>query len=169
MKMTKASRCIALILILVLLCGLIPTACADVATLGIYFCGRKPRGRRNTETIVRLEGRFRVTQNGEEIGTINAGKDTLTLNSTERIRIEPLPESIAPEWDLSNVAREVFPEAGGTTIVSIVVEPLKADASIPTPEPTPEPTAEPTPVPEIPTEETDTFDEDTRKRTRKRT
>ena len=41
MKMTKACRCIALILILVLLCGLIQTAGADVVSLGIYFCGRK--------------------------------------------------------------------------------------------------------------------------------
>ena len=154
MKMTKACRCIALILILVLLCGLIQTAGADVASLGIYFCGRKT-AEDGTQQIVKLEGRFRVTQNGEEVGVIQAGKDVLTLNGTERIRIEPMPESILPEWDLSTVAREVFPEAGGTTIVSIVVEPLKADASIPTPEPTPEPTAEPTPVPEIPTEETD--------------
>ena len=128
MKMKKAGRFIALFLTLALLCGTVQTACADVVTLGIYFCGRKT-AEDGSQQIVRLEGRFRVTQNGEEIGTINAGKDTLTLNSTERIRIEPLPESISPEWDLSTATQEVYPEAGGTITVSVVVEPLKAGAS----------------------------------------
>ena len=155
MKMTKAGRCISLLLIIILLCGLVQAAGADVASLGIYFCGKRTM-EDGTQQIVKLEGRFRVTQNGEEVGVIRAGKDILTLNGTERIRIEPMPESILPEWDLSTVAREVFPEAGGTTTVSIVVEPLKADASIPTPEPTPAPTAEPAPVPDIPTEEAET-------------
>ena len=155
MNMKKASRCIALILMIALLCGMIQTAGADVFTLGIYFCGRRTADD-GTQQIIKLEGRFRVLQNGEEAGIISAGKDILTLNGTERIRIEPMPESIAPEWDLSNIAREVYPEAGGTTIVSIVVEPLKTDASIPTPEPTPEPTAVPTPVPETTPEEEET-------------
>ena len=125
-----------------LLCGLIQTAGADVVSLGIYFCGKRTAAD-GTEQIVRLEGRFRVMQNGEEAGIISAGKDILTLSSTERIRIEPMPESIDPEWDLTTVAREVYPEAGGTTTVSIVVESLKADASIPTPVPA----ASPTPAP----------------------
>ena len=152
MNMIKASRCIALLLILALLCGMVQTAGADVATLGIYFCGKRT-AEDGSQQIVRLDGQFRVTQNGEEIGIITAGKNTLTLNSTERIRIEPLPESIAPEWELSTAVQEVFPVAGGTTTVSVVVEPRKEDASIPTPEPTPIPAPEPTPAPEIPIED----------------
>ena len=70
--MKKAGRFIALFLTIVLLCGTVQTACADVVTLGIYFCGRKTM-EDGSQQIVRLEGRFRVTQNGEEIGTINAG------------------------------------------------------------------------------------------------
>lgn len=138
--MTKTGRCVALLLILTLLCGLITTAEADVVTLGIYFCGKRITDD-GTEKIVRLDGRFRVMQNGEEAGTIEAGKTTLTLPGTDRIRIEPLPESIAPEWDLSSVAREVFPEAGGTVTIPIVVELLRTDASKPTevPTATPEP------------------------------
>ena len=162
MNMVKTGRCIALILLITLLCGMIQTAGADVVSLGIYFCGRRTAAD-GSQQVIRLEGRFRVTQNGEEAGIITAGKDILTLGSTDRIRIEPLPESIDPEWDLSTVAREVFPEAGGTTTVSIVVEPLKADASIPTPVPTAEPTAVPkataqpetTNLPEEPDDETD--------------
>ena len=133
--MTKASRCIALFLMLALLCGLAAAAHADVVTLGIYFTGRRTT-EDGTERIVRLEGRFRVTQNDEEIGVIQAGKTVLTLNGTERIRIEPLPESIAPEWDLSTAFREVTPEAGGTMTVPVTVELLKEDAAAPsTPEP----------------------------------
>jgi hypothetical protein len=84
--MLKSNRCIALLLVLVLMCGMIPAAQADVVTLGIYFCGRKVSAD-GTENIVRLDGTFRVMQNGEEIGTIEAGKETLTLPDTERIRI----------------------------------------------------------------------------------
>ncbi len=129
--MIKTSRCIALFLILALLCGMITTAGADVVTLGIYFCGRRTAGD-GTPTLVRLEGRFRVTQNGETVGIINAGRETITLNSTERIRIEPLPETISPEWDLSNATRDIIPEAGGTVTVSIVAELLKEGAALPT-------------------------------------
>ena len=130
MNMTKANRCIALFLTLALLCGMITTACADVVTLGIYFCGRRTAAD-GSEKIIRLEGCFRVTQNGEEVGTIEAGKGTLTLNGTERIRIEPLPETIVPGWDLSSATREVSPEAGGTMTVSVVVEPIKTAISEP--------------------------------------
>ena len=124
MKMIKANRCIALILVLALLCGMTITASADVATLGIYFCGRRT-AEDGSEVIVKLQGRFRVMQNGEEIGTINAGKDTLTLNSTDKVRIVPMAETISPEWDLNTATAEVVPEAGGTMTVSIVAELLK--------------------------------------------
>ena len=124
MKMIKANRCIALILVLALLCGMTITASADVATLGIYFCGRRT-AEDGSEVIVKLQGRFRVMQNGEEIGTINAGKDTLTLNSMDKVRIVPMAETINPEWDLNSATAEVVPEAGGTMTVSIVAELLK--------------------------------------------
>ena len=141
MNMLKAIRCIALVLVCALVCGMIPAACAEVVTLGIVFSGRRTTESGAQETV-RLDGRFRVMQNGEEIGVIQAGKETLTLNSTERIRIDPMPESIAPEWDLSTAVRDVVPEAGSTVTVSIVVEPLKEDASAPTPVPTAEPAAD---------------------------
>ena len=51
MKKLKASRLAALMLILVLLCGLTAAARADVATLGIYFCGKRV-AEDGTETIV---------------------------------------------------------------------------------------------------------------------
>lgn len=131
--MKKALRSIALVLALFLVCGSILTAAhADVVTLGIYFCGIRP-GADGTDVTVKLEGRFRVLVNGEEAGIIEAGKNTLTLDSAERIRIEPLPESIAPEWDLSTAWCEVTPEAGGTTTVPVIVYPAKeGDTVVPT-------------------------------------
>ena len=126
--MIKTNRCIALILVLALLCGIVTTACADVVTVGIYFCGRRI-AEDGSEVYVRLEGKFRVMQNGEEAGTINAGKETLTLNGTGKIRIEPMAETIAPEWDLSTATAEFTPEAGGTMTVPIVAELLKEGAS----------------------------------------
>ena len=145
MKMMKASRRIALILILALFCGMIRTVSAEVVSLGIYFCGRKT-AEDGSQQIVKLEGRFRVTQNGEEAGIISAGKDILTLNSTDRIRIEPLPESIDPAWDLSAASQEVYPEAGSTMIVSVVAELLTEEAASRTPAPAAVPTARPLPA-----------------------
>ena len=149
MNMTRANRWITLILAVLLLCAAAPAARADVVTLGVSFLG-SVTAEDGTAQTVELEGRFRVTQNGEEAGIITAGKTTVTLNSTERIRLEPLPESIAPEWDLSGIAREINPEAGGTMTVSIVAEPLKTETVTATPEPAVEPAAEPEPSPEAP-------------------
>ena len=131
--MIKVNRWIALALALLLLCGTAPAARADVVTLGVYFCGRVAAEDGSLQTV-KLEGRFRVTRNGEEVGIITAGKTTVTLSDTDRIRIEPMPESIAPEWDLSGAAQDVHPEAGGTVTVSVVVEPLKAEDAVRAPE-----------------------------------
>ena len=54
MNMMKASRFIALILVLALMCGTVQTANADVVTLGIYFCGRRT-AEDGTQQIVKLE------------------------------------------------------------------------------------------------------------------
>lgn len=128
--MIKSNRCIALVLILALLCGMITAASADVVTLGIYFCGKRT-AEDGSEVNVRLNGKFRVLQNGEEAGIIEAGKETLTLNGKDRIRIEPVAESIAPEWDLRTATAEVMPEAGGTMTVPIVAELLKDGQTAP--------------------------------------
>jgi len=128
--MMKASRFTAFILAVAMICGMISFAAADVVTLGIYFCGKRT-AEDGTETVVRLEGKFVVTRNGEEAGVIQAGKTTLTLPGTERIRIAPMPETISPEWDLRTAYMEVTPEAGGTTTVSVVVWPLKEGEPLP--------------------------------------
>ncbi len=150
MSMIKTNRCIALVLVLALLCGMTVTACADVVTLGIYFCGRRT-AEDGSEVIVKLQGKFRVMQNGEEIGTIEAGKNTLTLNSTDKVRIVPLAETINPEWDPNSATADVIPEAGGTMTVSIVAE-LQKDGSSAAP-------AVSSDLIELPKEETDDSDD----------
>ena len=67
MSMIKTNRCIALVLVLALLCGMTVTACADVVTLGIYFCGRRT-AEDGSEVIVKLQGKFRVMQNYRDDG-----------------------------------------------------------------------------------------------------
>lgn len=154
LKMLKSNRCFAFLLVLALLCGMIPAAQAEVVTLGIYFCGRRTAAD-GTENIVRLEGTFRVLQNGEEAGTIEAGKETLTLTDTERIRIVPLAETIDPEWDLSNAACDVTPEAGSTYTVPVIVEPLKEGSDgAPVPVSTEEPETDTDTIP-LPEDEED--------------
>lgn len=134
LNMKKANRMTALLLVLLLICGMIPTAGADVVTLGISFCGVRS-AEDGTMATIRLEGKFRVLHNGEEAGVIEAGKTMLTLDGTERIRIVPLAESISPEWDISTAYCDVQPEAGGTTIVPITVYLLKDGTAAVTPAP----------------------------------
>ena len=131
--MNQGKRLIAYVLTVMLLTGMISAASADVVTLGIYFCGVKTAEDGTQETI-RLQGKFRVLQNGQEAGIIEAGKTTVTLPGTDRIRIMPMPESISPEWDLSTAYCEVEPEAGGTTTVPVIVYPLTEKTKAPEPE-----------------------------------
>ena len=106
---------------LLLCCIILPVGVrAEVVTISVYFSGMIETAT-GEPTYTQLEGSFRVYQNGREVGTLQAGKNTLTLNSIERIRLEPMPESIAPEWDLSTASVDVQPEAGGTFTVPIIV------------------------------------------------
>ena len=72
----------------------------------------------------------------------------MTLNSRERIRIEPVPQSFAPEWDLSTAY--VTPELSTDSAQIIEITITSREATIITPAPTPVPTE--TPAPEIPEE-----------------
>lgn len=105
---------------LLLLCALIPAACAEVSTLGVYLTGVRTAEDGSTVTE-RLEGSFRVLQNGVDIGTVDAGKTTVTLTDTERVRLVPLPYSISPEWDLSSAYVEVNAEPGTNVVVPVTV------------------------------------------------
>ena len=147
--MNRGIRLIACLLIMTLVCGMMTVSSAAVATLGIYFCGVRTAADGTKETV-RLDGRFRVLQNGVEAGEIDAGKSTVTLPDTERVRIVPLPETISPEWDLSTAYCEVTPEAGGTTTVPVIVYPLSEakDEPEPTSEPNPDPNPDPDPDPD---------------------
>ena len=150
--MVKGKRLISLLLAFALVCGTVSVASADVATLGIYFCGIRTAAD-GTKTTVRLDGQFRVFQNGREAGTIEAGKSVVTLPETERVRIVPLPESISPEWDLSTAYCEVTPEAGGTMTVPVIVYPVKDEEPMPQPTATPvSDVVTPTPTGPIPTD-----------------
>ena len=75
--MKKATRFLSILLCILLLAGTADTALAGAVTLNIHVSGE-------TDTAgeyVKLDGRFRIWQNGEEIGEIQAG-ESITLPST---------------------------------------------------------------------------------------
>ena len=133
--MSKARRFLILILCVALL-GIWTGADADMVTVGILLTGVVPAEDGSTQTVA-LDGDFRVYQNGQETGTIAAGRETLTLNSMDRIRIEPVPQSFAPGWDLSTAYLTPELTGTGTQIISVKVTRKKDQTG------TPEPTAQP--------------------------
>ena len=117
--MSKARRFLILILCAALL-GICTAANADQVTVGILLTGMVP-AEDGTYRSVTLEGDFRIYQNGREIGTIAAGRETLTLNSLERVRIEPVPQSFAPGWDLSTAGLTTELTGTGSQMISVKV------------------------------------------------
>lgn len=132
--MKKRIKWIAALLSAVLVfCAAERPAAAEAATLGVWVTGVRTLEDGSTVTET-LEGSFRVLQNGEEIGTVKAGKTTVTLTDTERIRIVPLAQTFSPEWDLSTAYLEVHPESGQNTVVPVKVYPLRDSAASPKPQ-----------------------------------
>ena len=85
--MTRRYRIPALLLSLILLCGLFaPAFGGELTTLGVYFCGLKDRGD-GTQERVKLEGKFRIIQNGEEIMNIQAGEESALLSSPDTVEL----------------------------------------------------------------------------------
>ena len=138
--MSKAKRFLLLILCAAVL-GLWTTAHADMVTVGIYLTGMVPAEDGSWRSVT-ADGNFRIYQNGQEIGTIAAGRETLTLSSMDRIRIEPVPQSFAPGWDLSTASLTTDVPGAGAQMIPVTVYQRKTQ--IVTPEPpavTPEPPA----------------------------
>ena len=94
--MNKTMRLFILVLC-ILLSGAI-AAHAEMVTVGISLTGVLPAEDGSVRTV-RPEGKFRVYQNGEEVGVIEAGRGTVTLDTTGRIRIEP-HAGVGPERGL---------------------------------------------------------------------
>lgn len=152
--MKKATRFLSILLCALLLAGTVHTVLAEAVTLNIYVSGE-------TDTAgeyVKLEGRFRVWQNGEEIGEIDAG-GTITLPEGARIHIEPVTGFFEPGWDLKDAYRDITIEGGRSMTVPVVLKRLEnAPAATATPEPAPAATPEPAAAAE-PAAEPDESDE----------
>ena len=137
--MNKLIRGMGILLAVLILTGLGNGARADVATIGVSFTGRTEL-EDGTWSEKELEGSFRLIQNGEIVADLRAWQDTVTVTGTERLRLEPLMETMPLGWDLSTArVDEVRVQSGKTTLVPITVyaakEPPKA-AEIPTEAPT---------------------------------
>ena len=121
-------------------------ALADAMTLSVYFCGQIPREDGGVDTLP-LEGTFRVFQGGVELGEIAVG-ETLLVTGTEGVRLEPLPETIEPAWDLTGAVTEVAMTDGTHVTVPVVVQPWPAEEPEVEVPPAEEPEAEPEVEPE---------------------
>ena len=117
--MKKALRFLSLVLCVLLLFGL-TAAQAELITLGISLTGVISEGDGSVRTVT-PEGSFRVYQNGREIGEIAAGRETLTVNNTDRIRIEPMPQTFDPAWDLSTAYLTPDVSGSGSVIVPVTL------------------------------------------------
>ena len=136
--MKKAARYISLLLCVLLLSTLV-TARAELVTIGITLTGLVPQEDGSFRNTV-PEGDFRVYQNGQEIGVITAGGETLAVNNRDRVRIEPLPETFAPEWDLSTAYLAPDVSGSGTVIIPVTIyardpEPIPAATEAPAAQP----------------------------------
>ena len=136
--MKRVLRLFSLFLCAAFLLAAVPAAHAEPVSIAVRLTGILT-GEDGNETPVKLTGKFRVLQNGTEAGVISAGGETITLTSSERIRIEPMAETIEPGWDLRDAARSVTAEEAASGIVAVVVRPVEKEPD-PTPVPvTPEP------------------------------
>lgn len=146
--MSKAMRFLALVLC-VLLAGVWAPAQAEVTAVGILLNGQIAEEDGSIRTVT-PEGSFRVWQNGNEIGVIAAGRETLTVNSADRIRIEPVPQTFTPEWDLSTAYLTTEISGGGVQWISVTVtrqgDRQEQPASVPAVTPEPEAAPQETPA-----------------------
>ena len=130
--MKKATRFLSILLCILLLAGTVHMGLAEAVTLNIYVSGE-------TETAgeyVKLDGRFRVWQNGEEIGEIQAG-ESITLPEGARIHIEPVTGFFEPGWNLEDAYLDITIENSRSTTVPVVLR-RQADAPAATGTPAPE-------------------------------
>ena len=134
------TRWAALLLGVLLGVSLAVSAGAEVTTIGVWFRGVTEREDGTAEQIP-LAGSFRVLQGGLDCGVIQAGETTVTVAGSEPVTLVPMPETVAPGWDLSGARTTVTPGEGGNLTVPILVPKLAEGAAAVIPQPE-EPAAE---------------------------
>ena len=116
--MNKVTRILSLVLCILLLP--LPASRSEVVTAGILLTGMVPEADGSwRETSP--EGTFRVFSNGREIGRIEAGRTMLALDNTDRIRLEPVADTFAPEWDLSTAYLTPDVSGSGTVLIPVTL------------------------------------------------
>ena len=149
--MKKATRFLSILLCALLLAGAVQTALAEAVTLNIHVSGETG----TAGEYVQLGGRFRVWQNGEEVGEIQAD-ESITLPEGARIHIEPVTGFFEPGWDLKDAYKDITTDSSMT--VSVVLRRLEY-APEATATPAPAPAAAPAPEAETePEQETEPDD-----------
>ena len=119
--MEKTIRILSLIAALAMIMGIISFAEAEAVSLSIVLVGVPIEGTDGGAGQVPIEGTCRVFQNGREVGTVQAGGSPILLSSTQGIRLEPIPESIGPGWDLGSGDWVLRNLRGGSQTVTIAL------------------------------------------------
>ena len=139
---------ISLLLSFSILCGMPEVAHGgELTTLGVYFCGLVQRDDGSNERV-KLEGKFRIIQNGEEIGNVQAGEESVLLTSQDPVTIQPILRTMPSGWKIPEDGMVFEPRNGGTVTVPFIVE-ASQDGTVITTE-----------MPEFTDEETQTNDEE---------
>lgn len=118
--MEKRIRFFSVLLCLLLVFSATIPSLAEVATLGVYFCGltEKPDG---VYEITPLEGKFDVYQDGRMIGTITSGKDYLMLTNMGLVTVIPVQDTMPEEWDVNPEGYPVQVTSSGTVTAPVMV------------------------------------------------
>ena len=127
-EMKRTDRVLCLLIAAVMAAMIFPgvllggegTAKAGAVSLQVTLRGETATG----ETIP-LEGSFRIWQDGRECGTIRSGEDILNLGSGEHLRIEPIPETMSPGWDLQEAYQTLETLAAGDHTIEIILKPYR--------------------------------------------
>ncbi|MBO7662277.1 MAG: hypothetical protein J6U01_02805, partial [Clostridia bacterium] len=120
--MNRRVRFLSLLLALALLlpAGLSAPAAAETVSLRVILAGIRTQD--GGQVRVPLTGSFRLWQNGREAGSLQAGGSPALLSGTDPIRLEPMPETFTPGWDLTPAYRTLKDLTAGENTVEILLQ-----------------------------------------------
>ncbi len=113
---------IAILLSIILICSMLEVVFAgELTTLGVYFFGLVQKEDGSSERV-KLEGKFRIVQNGTEIGTVQAGEESVLLTSAGTVTIQPILQTMPSGWQIPEEGMTFEPRTGGTVTVPFAVQ-----------------------------------------------
>ncbi|MBE5789550.1 MAG: hypothetical protein E7325_07870 [Clostridiales bacterium] len=121
-RRVRRVRFLSLLLALALLlpAGVLFPAAAETVSLRVTLAGIRTQD--GLQVRVPLTGSFRLWQNGREAGSLQAGGSPALLSGTDPIRLEPMPETFTPGWDLTPAYCTLRDLKAGENTVEILLQ-----------------------------------------------